>query len=345
MQRLVSIQHLRGLAILGVVVFHAFQWEWLNFETGSAGVDLFFIISGFVMWVTTADREVTPGQFLKRRAARVAPLYWLASLTALTAVLIWPGSIPNVIPDLKHVLLSLAFIPHLDPKGGPFPLLNPGWTLTYEAFFYLVFAAALTAPQRWRPLIVTAVLGAVFWFGFHIWTFAYYVGANAHLLQFAAGIWLGVAWRAKALPSRGAGLMLIATGFLLLAALQLQGYRPGLLRPLELGGPALLIALGWLAAEADSKRGIPRWKWLQRLGDASYAIYLCHTLSAPMVARLVGLERHWLFIPLDVVVGLGTGLACHTLVEKPLTGWVRRRVARDRGPPLKVERSDIERVV
>ena len=49
MQRLVSIQHLRGLAVLGVVVFHAFQWEWLNFETGSGGVDLFFIISGFVL--------------------------------------------------------------------------------------------------------------------------------------------------------------------------------------------------------------------------------------------------------------------------------------------------------
>ncbi len=339
MPRLVSIQHLRGLAILGVVVFHAFQWEWLNFETGSAGVDLFFIVSGFVMWVTTADRAVSPGAFLQRRAARVIPLYWLASLTALAVVLIRPGAIPNVIPDPAHVLLSLAFIPHLDPKGGPFPLLNPGWTLTYEAFFYLVFAAALTAPQRWRPLIVTGVMSAVFWFGYHIWTFAYYVGANAHLLQFAAGIWLAVAWRAKALPSHGAALMLVATGFLLLAVLQAQAYRPGLLRPLELGGPALLIALGWLAAEADPKGGIPAWPWLQRLGDASYAIYLCHTLSAPLVARLVGLDRHWLFIPLDVFVGLGTGFACHSLVERPLTGWVRRRLTGDTGQPLLVEKS------
>jgi exopolysaccharide production protein ExoZ len=345
MQRLVSIQHLRGLAVLGVVIFHAFQWEWLNFETGAGGVDLFFIISGFVMWVTTADRDMSPGDFLKRRAARVVPLYWLASLIALISVLIWPGWIPNVIPNAQHVLLSLAFIPHLDPKGGPFPLLNPGWTLTYEAFFYLVFAVILLAPQRWRPVILTVVMLCVFWFGFNIWTFAYYVGANAHMLQFAAGVWLGVAWRAKALPSRGAGLMLVGAGFLLLAALQLQGYRPGLLRPLELGGPALLIALGWLGVEADPKGGVPALRPLQRLGDASYAIYLCHTLSAPLVARAVGLERHWLFIPLDVVVGLGAGLACHSLVERPLTGWVRRRLAKDAGPPLIVETSDIERAV
>jgi exopolysaccharide production protein ExoZ len=154
-----------------------------------------------------------------------------------------------------------------------------------------------------------------------------------------------VAWRAKALPSRGAGLMLVGAGFLLLAALQLQGYRPGLLRPLELGGPALLIALGWLGVEADPKGGVPALRPLQRLGDASYAIYLCHTLSAPLVARAVGLERHWLFIPLDVVVGLGAGLACHSLVERPLTGWVRRRLAKDAGPPLIVETSDIERAV
>ena len=345
MQRLVSIQHLRGLAVLGVVVFHAFQWEWLNFETGSAGVDLFFIISGFVMWVTTADRPVSPAAFLKRRVARVAPLYWLASLTALALVLIWPGSIPNVIPDLRHVLLSLAFIPHLDPKGGPFPLLNPGWTLTYEAFFYVVFAVLLTAPQRWRPLLLTGVMLLVFWFGFRVWLFAYYIGANAHMLQFAAGVWLGVAWRAKALPSRGAGLMLVATGFLLLAALQLQDYRPGLLRPLELGGPALLIALGWLGAEADPRGGIPTWSGLQRLGNASYTIYLCHTLTAPAVARWVGYDRPWLFVPADVLAGVATGLVCHSLIERPLTRWVRRRLLGDPGESMIVERADIERTV
>lgn len=343
MRRLVSIQHLRGLAALSVVVFHAFQSMFIKLETGAYGVDLFFIISGFVMWVTTADRTVSPGAFLKRRVVRVAPLYWLVTTFALITVLIWPGWIANVIPDPAHVLMSYAFIPHLDPKGGPFPLLNLGWTLNYEMFFYLVFAAVLTVEQRWRPVILTLVMLGVFWFGFNVWTAAYYVGANAHMLQFAAGVWLGVAWRAKVLPPRWLGLLMIFAGFALLARLQAHDYTPGLMRPLELGAPALLIAAGWLGAEADPKGGIPKLSWMQRLGDASYAIYLCHTFSAPLVLRVVGFERPWLFIPLTVVTGVGTGLACHSLVERPVTGWLRRRL--DAGPPLVVERSDIERAV
>jgi exopolysaccharide production protein ExoZ len=145
------------------------------------------------------------------------------------------------------------------------------------------------------------------------------------------------------LPPRWLGLLLIFAGFALLASLQAHDYTPGLMRPLELGMPALLIAAGWLGAEADPKGGIPKLSWMQRLGDASYAIYLCHTFSAPLVLRVVGFERPWLFIPLTVVTGVGTGLACHSLVERPVTGWLRRRL--DAGPPLVVERSDIERTV
>ena len=198
MGKLVSIQHLRGLAVFSVVVFHALQWEWIPFEPGQFGVELFFIISGFVMWFTTAGRETAPLAFMARRAARVVPLYWLASLTALTVVLIRPGAIPNVIPDSLHVVLSLAFIPHADPNGNPFPLLNPGWTLTYEAFFYLVFAACLTVPERWRAQAVTAIMLGVFLFGVRLMTWTYYFGANAEMLVFVAGIWLAKAWAGRA---------------------------------------------------------------------------------------------------------------------------------------------------
>jgi exopolysaccharide production protein ExoZ len=321
MEKLVSIQHLRGLAVLGVVVFHALQWEWIPFEPGQAGVELFFIISGFVMWHTTAGRQQKPGAFLARRAARVVPLYWLASLTALAMVLIWPGVIPNVVPDLKHVLLSLAFIPHPDPNGNPFPLLNPGWTLNYEAFFYLVFAACLGVPERWRAQVISLIMLCVFLFGVRLMTWTYYYGANAEMLVFVSGIWLAKAWKARMLPSRGTGLVLIVLGFVILAILTALIYRPAIWRPFLFGAPALLIALGWLSLAAD-KKGIPALPWLQRLGDASYAIYLGHTLTAPAVAKLC-LGNPWLFVPLDVATGIGTGLLCHTLVEKPLTRWVK----------------------
>jgi len=324
MGKLVSIQHLRGLAVFSVVVFHALQWEWIPFEPGQFGVELFFVISGFVMWITTAGHAPAPTAFLARRAARVIPLYWLVSLTALAVVLIRPGAIPNVIPDPLHVVLSLAFIPHLDPKGGPFPLLNPGWTLNYEAFFYLVFAACLTVPLRWRAQAVTAIMLAVFLFGARIMTWTYFFGANAEMLVFVSGVWLAKAWQAEALPGRGTGMTLVALGVVILTVLTALIYRPAIWRPLLFGGPALLIAIGWLAMAAD-KKGVPAWPWLQKLGDASYAIYLSHTLTAPAVAKLC-LHQPWLFIPLDVATGLGGGLLCHALAEKPLIRWAKALV-------------------
>ncbi len=335
MDRLVSIQHLRGVAILGVVVFHALQWAWIPFEPGQAGVELFFAVSGFVMWHTTAGGQTRPAAFWARRAARVVPLYWLATLTALSVVLIWPGAIPNVVPGLWHVLLSLAFIPHPDPNGNPFPLLNPGWTLVYEAFFYLIFGACLLVPERRRAGAITAIMACVFLFGAVVVQRLYYYGANAEMLIFVAGIWLAKAWRAKTLPSRGTGMFMIAIGFIVLGVLTALVYRPQLWRPVLFGVPAVLIMLGWLAVAAD-KKGIPELPWLKRIGDASYSIYLFHTLTAPAVAKLF-LHQPWIFVPLDVAVSLGTGLVCHALVEKPLTRWSRTLLARHEAPRPQTE--------
>jgi len=334
-EKLEAIQHLRAVAVLGVVVFHALQWVTIPFEPGQAGVELFFIISGFVMWITTSGRNQTPLAFLARRVARVVPLYWLLSLTALTIVLIWPGAIPNVIPDTRHVILSLLFIPHLDPNGAPFPLLNPGWTLNYEAIFYLVFAACLLAPERWRAQAATLIMLCIFLFGATVMTWTYYLGANAQMLVFVAGIWLAKAWQSRMIPDRNTGLVLIALGVIILGILTAMIYRPALFRPLLFGVPALLIAVGWLAVAA-SKQGVPQWPWLSRIGDASYSIYLVHTLTAPAVAEFF-LGQPWIFIPLNVVVGVGTGLICHRLVETPLTRWARRLVARRDAPKDRTE--------
>ena len=153
---LLSVQALRALAALAVATYHALQWADGGFEVGRAGVDVFFVISGFIMWHVTAGRDVDPGDFLWRRLTRVAPLYWLATLGVLGVALVWPAFLPEVRPGWTHLALSLAFIPHLDPRGLPFPTLPPGWTLDYEALFYLIFAGALPA------VALCAVLGSVF---------------------------------------------------------------------------------------------------------------------------------------------------------------------------------------
>ena len=80
MRRLASIQILRAAAALSVALFHACQWSQIDFAVGAAGVDVFFVISGFVLWTACETRPITPGAFLLARAQRILPLYWIATL-------------------------------------------------------------------------------------------------------------------------------------------------------------------------------------------------------------------------------------------------------------------------
>lgn len=150
MTRVRSIQALRALAALSVVLYHACQWANAGFAIGAAGVDIFFVISGFVMWTTIQDPGLTPGRFVQRRFWRVAPAYWLVTAIVAAVALAAPNLMSKVYVTPSHALLSFAFIQHDDPSGVPFPLLPVGWSLNYEAIFYAIVAFALLAPARRR---------------------------------------------------------------------------------------------------------------------------------------------------------------------------------------------------
>ncbi|MDQ2860355.1 MAG: acyltransferase [Pseudomonadota bacterium] len=321
MKTLLSIQYLRGGAALAVVLYHALQWESGGFEVGRAGVDVFFVISGVIMWVITADGETGPWRFLWRRATRVAPLYWLATLSVAALALIWPYFLPEVLLGWSHLAASLAFIPHFDPRGRPFPLLPPGWTLTYEAAFYLVFAAALLVPKRRRASAITAALFAIVAAGLLLSDPAYILGANPMLLEFAAGVWLGKLLETGRLPGRALGFALMALGALAYAALEISGFINELWRPLLWGAPAAAIVGGALCLEA--RGAMFRSRALKTLGDASYAIYLVHLPATALVAHTLGYDRPVLFIPAALAISIAAGLACRAWVEKPLLGVLR----------------------
>src|SRR5580698_4620797 len=148
-----GIQMLRGLAALMVVFHHATQW-WADYVdqvnshyawgSGASGVDIFFVISGFVMAVSTIGREhkTHPARsFLERRLIRVAPLYWLATALILAKTLIVNshpelGNGPHAsATSLSYIFSSFLFIPYRNSVGTIQPLLLVGWTLSYEMFF------------------------------------------------------------------------------------------------------------------------------------------------------------------------------------------------------------------
>lgn len=144
MKRLFGLQYLRGLAACAVVAYHAADRAQRPFAAGETGVDLFFVLSGFLMWAIT-DAHSRPGQFLIDRAKRIVPSYWIVTSVMLAGAI--AGLFPAVRLTVTHIVTSYAFIPSISPSNGQvWPLLVPGWTLNYEAGFYLLFGAALCLP-------------------------------------------------------------------------------------------------------------------------------------------------------------------------------------------------------
>jgi exopolysaccharide production protein ExoZ len=317
---LASIQILRAAAALSVVLFHACQWSQRDFGVGAAGVDVFFVISGFVLWTACEARPTTPAAFLRARATRILPLYWIVTLAA-GAVALWrPAALPIVHPGAGHLALSLLLIPHDDPTGGPFPLLPTGWTLTYEAFFYLVMALALAAPRdrRWAVLSCVLLAAALVGFGYHGW---YTLLANPLLLEFLGGAMLGRAWikgRLARLPL-GGGWGLMAGGLAILLALQIGGLNDDFLRPFLWGPPAVMIVAGALILEAKGRIGSgPLARALTRQGDASYSLYL---VQAPVIAAFAWLTPAWpaaLRAPASLILAIVAGWLCWAALERPL---------------------------
>ncbi|MDB5458443.1 MAG: acyltransferase [Caulobacteraceae bacterium] len=331
MTRLGSIQRLRAIAAIGVALFHACQWSGVDFAVGAAGVDIFFVISGFVLWTAAQARPVSPGAFLAARLARVAPLYWLVTL-AVTALVLWRPqamSVAHFTPS--HLILSLLLVPHNDPVGDAFPMVASGWTLTYEAFFYLALALTLAVPKDRRFQVMSLVLlaASVIGLGYHS---LYPLLANPLLLEFLAGIGLARLWARGRLqridPRWGWGIT--ALGALVLFGLQVGGVRDDFWRPFLWGPPAALIVAGALKLEAAGRLGHGRLgRALEGLGDASYSIYLCQLPVIAVFAWLTRGQPALVRAPLALALAIAAGLACYALVEKPI-GRALRSVDRRR---------------
>jgi exopolysaccharide production protein ExoZ len=316
-----SIQYLRGIAAFGVLVYHAVDRAGGAFGEGAAGVDVFFVISGFIMWVVTCRRPPSPGQFLLRRVERIVPLYWMVTLGVAAIAVLVPAAFPAMKPTLSHVVQSLLFVPHRDAQGLIAPLIVPGWTLNYEMFFYLLFAVGLLAPPKLRPWLVSAALVALVAIRplgdvqNPIWA----TYTNPLLLEFGAGVWLGKCWSENRLPGRAFSWPMIGAGVAGFVAVSLAGIDVEPARILYWGLPAALLVTGAVSLERHGR--IADWPPLRALGDASYSVYLVHGLAISAAFRalqMAHVNAPAVVLPVSLIVGLVAGLATYRLVEKPL---------------------------
>jgi exopolysaccharide production protein ExoZ len=298
--RFESLHYTRGAAALMVVLFHAL----VNSRqpgVGFAGVDIFFVLSGFLMW--KIGRDSRPSLFLMKRALRIVPLYWLA--TSIIFMFAEFGFTNRVKPDLGHLVSSLLFVPYATDYGV-FPLLQVGWTLNYEVAFYLVFA--LTLSTRYQAETITGLFVALSIL--HPWatgTVATFF-TDPIILEFVAGIWLARAHRF--LPARiDVGLALV--GFGLVYALTPDSSHTLLGR----ATCAVAIVAGGLIVERSGR--LPRIPALAFLGEASYSIYLFHLFAVG------ALFKYHPGAPALFAASVVAGIGGYYLFERPLLQLTR----------------------
>ena len=150
-----------------VVVFHVLDQEKISFVAGGAGVDLFFIISGFIIWTVSVEKSPQPAIFMLHRVIRVVPVYWIVMFAMVMRAILAPSAFSRLMVQPSHVLLSMAFIPHADPTGLPYPLLAVGWTLNWtprRTLIYRLFVSVMAAIATFGALMVaiSAVSGGRF---------------------------------------------------------------------------------------------------------------------------------------------------------------------------------------
>ena len=343
MKQVSNIQVLRGLAALGVMVFHAQDELRTNhlgdpfpdLTGGAFGVDLFFAISGFIMVYSSTALFGAIGSaalFMAKRIARIAPLYWL--FTALCAIVILHQTRhqSNHSAFFANLAASLGFVSYLANEDG-FPVYSLGWTLEYEMFFYVCFSAALALPRHFAVFALAAAL-AILTLAGQIFEMPYWASylASSQILEFAAGMLAaelylaGVRLRAPfALALIGAGVVgLVLTTPTMDDWWAQRGLVWGSLAAAILAGAAL-----WPAGGAGRVRG-----WFEAIGDASYSLYLVHyalfLAIATVLRRIVDLHRippvvYFVFL---VCSAIAAALASYRFFEAPVTRALQRRLAR-----------------
>jgi exopolysaccharide production protein ExoZ len=331
----VGIQVLRAVAASMVVAHHALLLASDQFRdsvVGSRGVDLFFVISGFVMALSTAKLDTRAPwlseatRFWLRRILRIVPLWWLA--------LLWMSKSMFARGEVDAGLLGdFLFWPRFHPAHPDqiWPWLVPGWTLGYEMLFYLLFGLSM-AFGRWRHGAAVLLIGALVVAGMLVDP----VSAIARfatrevMLEFVLGIgvWKLLArWPASTMP-RAAAFGVALGG---LALLGVDNH--GMPRALADGVPAALVVWGGVVAA----RGL-RLPVLERIGDASYSTYLCQVFVFGWMQRLMqhppsaspSVTYVVTLVAIALVACTATGWAVHRLIERPLQALLdpRRRTAR-----------------
>jgi exopolysaccharide production protein ExoZ len=302
MNSLISIQILRAVAAWLVVFSHYMQFfpthhlvnnGWENYGwLGHFGVDIFFVISGFIMFYSLSNRMCSAKEFFIRRLIRIVPAYWFYTFLMVLLASIYTKEFSYTDWNLNTLISSLFFTLSKNPSGaGYFPLLTVGWTLSFEMFFYALLSLCILTFGRFFFLACTFTLIALPLMWNKQWIFGMLISQKL-LYAFVYGIALGYVYiRLKSTRPRllyVLGVCLFVLGVMLLVSGQL------FVKPIQIGGDEkrpllafLFIGSALCFESVFLKIRVNSFRLLRYLGDISYSTYLLHTL-------VIGVSLHYI---------------------------------------------------
>lgn len=339
--KLDGIQILRGYAAVLVVVTHLWSAgrisRTLNLgQIGGLGVDIFFIISGFIMCYSLKER-IAAGesiQFLKKRIIRIYPIYWLVLIPFLLQY-VHNCSIKTISIDPLLVVGNVLLLPSFISDANYKMLVGPAWTLVYELLFYMMFAGAMLLSNskdhaiRIVTITIVAMVSLVNIFGIKgerlQWSNFQYMIGDTLLINFVIGCVCFLVWRKYARALFGFWTAVGSTLVLTLVSQWLA--RHGYPRIIALAIPACAIVLTFLNV---SFKATKLTNHLVFLGTASYSIYLVHSLLASLKYLAFGkyFQENDLTGLLLTTGAIAFGYVFYTLVENPITRALSKSKAR-----------------
>ena len=340
--RLYSLQFLRAVAAIAVVFGH-FQFDMARYVTpetglpnlmiGNAGVDLFFVISGFVIVYASESLFAQPsGQriFFQHRLIRIVPLYWI--VTTIYVAIAASAPVFAKTYSVATILGSYFFIPVARLDGVVEPIVGQGWTLNYEMLFYVVFAGAVAASRRLAVAATALFLIGLVFIGHVVdglpTAVAYW--ADPIVIEFIFGMGIALAYREGLRMPRMVAVAFIVVGFCLFVFFPTGGSP----RALVWGIPSALIVMGSVFGHftLDSQA----WRIPIIVGNASYALYLVHsfavrgTLFGAKALSLDVTKAPWLYLFVALCAAILLAIVVHYTLERPLIDALRRHAKSSR---------------
>jgi len=338
---LYNLHLLRVIAALGVVYFHTTSVAGLklDWDVGSRGVDVFFVISGFIIAYIGTSK---PEQFFIRRLIRVVPFYWAATLFVFAMVVVAPTLFHSTTSSIPHLAASLAFIPRESVNGEMQPTLLLGWSLNFEMYFYVWFAVSLRLSPRWSPVLCSAALIALM-LAIHTIGSTNDVAlfyARPIALEFCYGIvvfylfqWCSARRdRLAAVPGLRWLLLLVLVSNLVAIVVGEEYYGESMPRHIVAGIPSFFVVASALLLERIYRMSTKN-KLIFLLGEASYIIYLVHPYIVFTVLRVFAKNAAAWSSPALAVLILALlaltsaiAIAIHVWFEKPVMAFLRARL-------------------